>query len=330
MALKIVPEDAPIAGIRAVFYGGEGIGKTTTACSAPSPLLVRIEDGATSVDRKKVMMTEIHREAIDVIETTKDLVKCYDAEKKQLIVNGRVIKTIVYDSVTALERKVHAAIIRTDQYWQPNNPKNVTMESAGNGYGSAYQVANEFFVDFLQRLEFFKNRGINIILIAHSLNSIERDTIAGSEYSMTNLALHSPNNGKANGKRETVREWADLIGYLHMPITVSKSKGNKMALASTSGSVTHAMAVNKSTRYVAKNRYHIDEIDLIEIKKSAGWNCLAKVILDCDGKDYTNPDYPMPAGLITSTDVEKEVNVDASFEESIEKTETYVEEIIED
>lgn len=330
MALKIVADDAPIAGIRAVFYGGEGIGKTTTACSAPAPLLVRIEDGATSVDRKRVMMTEIHREAIEVIETVKDLVKCYDAEKKELIVGGRVIKTIVFDSITALERKVHAAIIKTDQYWQPNNPKNVTMESAGNGYGSAYQVANDFFVDFLQRLEFFKNRGVNIILIAHSLTSIERDTIAGSEYSMTNLALHSPNNGKANGKRETVREWADLIGYLHTPITVSKSKG-KMALASTSGGMTHAMAVNKSTRYVAKNRYHIDDIDLIEIKKSIGWNCLAKVILDCDGKDYTSPDYPMPDGsLVTTADSEKVVNVDDTYDSNIEETKVYEEEIIED
>jgi len=177
-------------GIKAVIYGATGMGKTTLACSTPKPLLIPTEGGYTDVDPEKVaILPQVIRDFDVLTNVLKDLVNCYSEENGLVLPDGREIKSIVLDSITATERLIHDKIIRSDKKFLPGNPANVTMESAINGYSSAYNSAAEKVSELLRRLEYFSNRGINVIIIAHSISYLEKDIAMGEEYTYTDCAF---------------------------------------------------------------------------------------------------------------------------------------------
>lgn len=265
-------------GIRAIFAGVEGIGKTTFVSGAPRVLMVPLESGipaGLTVNRTPQLLAYAH-----VIQLLDEIIG-------QIQAGQFPYHTLVIDSATALERLIHDATLRTDPLYVDGNKKGLIMDNALGGYGKAYNYSNGLFDAFLQRCDLLAlTYGINIILTCHVFASKMVDPTAG-EYSQWDLLLHSPKNEKTYGKREMITQWADLVGFIHEPVFVVEGEKGKMSKA-ISENKGRILACNRTTSYVAKNRYQLTET--VSLPTVGGWNHLAQAIHKATGLDYFNRD----------------------------------------
>ena len=277
--LDYVSNTTPPTGIRVVVAGVEGVGKTTLAGNAPRALLVPLEQGFGGVRISKTPMLESYDHTIALLDEITGKVQAGQFP----------FRSLVFDSATALERQIHDAVLRRDPTYAKGNAKALTMESALGGYGKAYQYANELFHGFLQRCDALATcGGINIVLTCHVFAAKLIDPTAG-EYDSWDLLLHSPKNQKSYGKREMLTQWADVIGFLHEPLYITKAGGEKtnfnMGVSANKGRI---LALNRTPAYVAKNRYGVATD--VQIPRDGGWNYLAHAIYQSCGLDCYNRD----------------------------------------
>lgn len=270
-------------GQRIVIVAVEGAGKTTLAANAPRALLVRLEDGAGSVATPKT----------PVITTWTDFIGLLDELRLSAISNRLPFKTISFDSATAVERLIHDHVIASDEAVAKAAQQKVllkptpNMETVHGAYGKGYAIATNYFANFLYRCdEFARNAKINIVITCHTFPSLVRDAAYG-EYNSWDLLLHSPKNDKNYGKRELLTQWADIIGFLHEPLFVSKSDSGQM-LRGISANQGRQLAIERTPGWVAKNRYGLT--GLIPIPKLNGWNNLANAVWNSCGVDIWNRD----------------------------------------
>ncbi len=231
-------------GARIVISGVEKAGKTTIACGSPRALLIPLEMGFGSIAVAKTKQIESFGELMATIDDIK-----LRAQRGQFD-----YKSIVLDSATATEQRIHEKTIASDKDWRQGNPKGITMESALGGYGKAYSYANEQFgalLTSLDELAFYG--GINVMFTAHVFASKMIDPAFG-EYDAWDLLLHSPKNNKNYGKREMLTQWADLIGFVHEPMFITKGDQIQQATSMNQGRV---MGVERKPAYVAGNRFGI-------------------------------------------------------------------------
>jgi hypothetical protein len=251
-------------GVRVAICSQEGVGKTTFVAGAPNPLLIPLEIGYDGVECTKIPM-----------------IKDWDAlqglmqEIFTALQAGQFpYKTLIFDSVTALERMIHDKTLSRDPSWGKGNSKAVTMESALGGYGKAYTYANELFDIFLKQcdqLAVYAN--INIVFTCHAFATKNIDPTVG-EFDAWEILLHSPKNNKTYGKRELLTQWVDIMGFLYEPMFISKGDdGVSKGITQGKGRV---LGVSRTPAYVAKNRYGM--AGEIPIPKADGWNHLANAV----------------------------------------------------
>lgn len=263
------------AGIRVVFSGVEKVGKTTLAASSPRPLLVPLETGYSGITINKVPMLEHYNHVMQLLD-----------EIGQSASAGQfVYQSLVFDSATALERLIHNAVLATDPTYAAGNKKGVTMESALGGYGKAYQLANQYFDDFLKKCDLLAvTFGINIVITCHVFAAKIIDPTVG-EYDSWDLLLHSPKNQKTYGKREMITQWADIIGFMHEPLFVIEGDKMNKGVSANKGRI---LSISRTPAYVAGNRFGM--IADIPVPKDGAWNHLAHNIHQCSGVDVFNRD----------------------------------------
>lgn len=267
-------------GARIVISGIEKVGKTTLACNAPRALLVPLEIGYGGIQVAKAPMLNSFDEVSQLFaEVT-------DQAQRGLF----PYKTLVFDSATALERLIHDKVLSSDPSYARGNKKALTMEAALGGYGKAYQFANELFAGFLKSCDTLAvYGGINIVLTCHVFAARVVDPAYG-EYDTWDLLLHSPKNQKAYGKREMLTQWADLVGFLHEPLYVTKGDPSKGSVLNQGMSANkgRVLAMSRTPGYVAGNRYGV--VGEIPIPQVGGWNHLAHAVYTSSGVDFYNKD----------------------------------------
>jgi energy-coupling factor transporter ATP-binding protein EcfA2 len=251
-------------GIRTVIYGSEGSGKTTLATSAASSILLPTEDGWVGLDKESdIVVLPTIATYEDILGIIRELAVLLQSDPANF-----PFKNIIIDSATALERLIHDYTLRSDPKYATG--VKLTMESAHGGYGASYSFANDIFTKLLGSFDWFVAKGINVTITCHAMAITEKDTIAGDEYTTMDCALHSPKNGKSTGKREIIKQWCDILGYLHTPIYVTgKEGGFKTAMSASSDKV---LGLHGNPKYAAKNRFSVQE-PLI-IPKDNGWLAL--------------------------------------------------------
>lgn len=262
-------------GVRVVLSGVEKVGKTTLATNAPRALLVPLETGYSGVVVNKVPMLEHYAHVMQLLD-----------EIAQTAAAGQFpYQSLVFDSGTALERLIHLAVLATDPAYAAGNKKGVTMESALGGYGKAYQLANQYFDDFLKKCDMLAvHFGINIIITCHVFAAKIVDPTVG-EYDSWDLLLHSPKNQKTYGKREMITQWADIVGFLHEPLFVIEGEKMNKGVSANKGRV---LSINRTPAYVAGNRFGMTTD--IPVPQTGGWNHLAHSIHQSSGVDVFNRD----------------------------------------
>lgn len=177
---------------RIVVYGPPGVGKTTYAASAPSPVFLALEDGLGTLD-VPVLAGESGR-ITSWPEFGEALQLCEELE----------CKTIVIDSITAAQDLLFAQVAKED------GAKSI----ADIAYGKGYPRALPRWLGMLAKLDDLRSRGKAIILIGHSQVEPYADP-EGEPYDRHALRLHQQAEGKPSLRAATM-EWADIVGFATM------------------------------------------------------------------------------------------------------------------
>lgn len=264
------------SGLRIVLGAQEKMGKTTISSQTPFPLLVPIEVGFAGVNCPRLPMVSTFLE--------------FEGYLDQFIATCQAgnfpFRTLVFDSVTALERLIHEYVLSLDP--ATKNGKTNTMESAHGGYGKAYTMANMQFERILQKLDVLAvNFGINIIFTCHVFSSKVMDPTSG-EYDSWDILLHSPKNQKTYGKRELITQWADVIGFIYEPLYIVGTEGGKGMVKGVSQNKGRVMGLSRTPSYTAGNRFGLQGEISIPPPPQNGWNAFAEALYNVSGIDvYT-------------------------------------------
>lgn len=237
------PHDRPVI---ATITGDAGMGKTTLAATFPNPVVIRAEDGLQAIPNDQ------RPDAFPVLTCEADLWEQLTA----LIKNEHEYKTVIIDSVTALERLFIQSVIESD----PKNPK--TIAQACGGYGAGLMAVAGLHQRVRKACGLLNAKGMHVVFIAHA----DTETIElpdSDPYTRYNMRL---------GKRSVApyTDDVDLVGFLKLQTFTTGDGERKKAISDgTRILVTYATASN-----VSKNRYGITT----DLEVTSGQNPLTQFI----------------------------------------------------
>lgn len=263
---SIVQRGVARGPLRVLFYGVEGIGKTTWAAGAPSPVFLGTEDGFGDLDVARLPSPATWRDALEYVAA---------------LTNDRHdFRTLVIDTVDHLESLLHAHLCREREWESIEDP----------GYGKGYVVALEEFTKFLDALEVLrKRRAMHVILLAHAKLEAYKNP-DGPDYDRYVVKCDKRVSARA-------REWCDCVLFGRLDVTVkSDQKGDKALFRKGKALDTAERVVMTTTTpaFDAKNRFHLPE----EIPMA--WDAFArgaKVEPFADPEGKIDPTLPWPARL---------------------------------
>lgn len=216
-------QDAPD---RVLIFGVEGVGKSSWAASAPSPIFIPAEDGTSQLDVARFPAPTGWQEVLDAIESLRTEPHAY--------------KTVVFDTMDALEPMLWAFICDRD--------KRSSIEAYG--YGKGYVAALDEWRVFLSAIEQLRReRGMGVVFIAHSLIKVFKNP-EGEDFDRYELKL----NARAGG---LAKEWCDSVLFAHWE-TFADKKGDGKAKGLSTGA--RIVSTQRTAAWDAKNRYALPEM----------------------------------------------------------------------
>jgi hypothetical protein len=219
---------------RMLVYGTAGIGKSTFATCAPSPIVIQTEDGLGEIDCHKFPVAQSFTEVMNA------LAALYQEDHRY--------RTVVIDSLDWLERLIHAEVCKNRQV--------PTIEDIG--YGKGYAFAIQHWRDVLEGLGALReNNGMSVILIAHA--KIERFENPETEpYDRFVPRLHKT-------AAAMVSEWCDEVLFASYKVfTKSTDEGFNQKRIQGLGSGERVLRTTERPSHLAKNRLGLpDELPLI-------------------------------------------------------------------
>jgi len=214
--------------LRVLGFGPEGVGKSTFAAGAPSPIFLGAENGTEALDIARLPEPAVWAdvfESLDLLEKEK-----HD------------YKTIVIDPVNWLEPLVFFEITKGQ----------CTIGEYQKGYGRGYEAAVDKWRVFVGALERLWLKGMNVVMLAHSqvkgFNDPENPSYDRYEISM---------NAKAAG---LLKQWSAYVLFMRHESFAKDVGGRKAQGFSTGKRVMHTAW---TAAYDAKRRFTIpDELPL--------------------------------------------------------------------
>lgn len=219
---------------RMLVYGTAGIGKSTFATCAPSPIVIQTEDGLGEIDCHKFPVAQSFAEIMQA------LAALYQEDHRY--------RTVVIDSLDWLERLIHAEVCRNRQV--------STIEDIG--YGKGYIFALNHWRDVLDGLSALREqRGMTVVLIAHA--KIERFENPETEaYDRFVPRLHKT-------AAAMVSEWCDEVLFASYKVfTKATDEGFNQKRIQGLGSGERVLRTTERPSHLAKNRLGLpDELPLV-------------------------------------------------------------------
>ena len=226
MEFKISSGVQPSA-VKVVLYGPEGIGKTTFASQFPNPLFIDTEESTKMLNVRR----------FDKPKTWADVLGMVAA----VVSNPTICKTLVIDTADWAERLC-------EQYVCARGKQN-SIE--GFGYGKGFTMVGEEFANLLDALTTVVNKGVNVVVTAHSIiRKFERPDEAGA-YDRYELKL---GNKAGNRCAAAVKEWCDLLLFANYKEIVSEVSGKKKAYGGQ-----RVMYTTHHPCWDAKNRFDLKD-----------------------------------------------------------------------
>lgn len=232
------PDDRPAI---VTVLGDSGLGKTSLACTFPKPIVIRAEDGLSAIP------SEHRPDAFPIIQKVDDV---WD-QLMGLLKEDHEYKTVIIDSVTALERLFIQHVIDSD----PKNPRSINQAMGGYGAGlAAVATMHQRVRKACGMLN--ERKGMHVVFIAHA----DTETIELPDqdpYTRYSLRL---------GKRSVAPyvDDSDVVGFLKLQTFTTGDGERKKAMSDgTRVLVCYATASN-----VSKNRYGIEDDIIFEPNKN--------------------------------------------------------------
>jgi hypothetical protein len=223
------PADRPVI---ATITGDSGLGKTTLAASFPKPIVIRAEDGLQAIPAAR------RPDAFPLLATEAQLWEQLIA----LLQDKHDYKTVIIDSVTALERMFIQHVIDSD----PKKPKSINQALGGYGAGlGAVAALHQRVRKACGMLN--ERRHMHVVFIAHA----DTETIELPDqdpYTRYSVRL---------GKRSVAPyvDDSDIVGFLKLETFTTGDGERKKAISDgTRVLVTYATAAN-----ISKNRFGITD-----------------------------------------------------------------------
>jgi hypothetical protein len=210
--------------LKMALYAVDGIGKSTFASMAPSPIFIQTEDGCHNIEVPKFPLAETYDDVLDSIRT--------------LFEQDHDYKTAVLDSVDFAEALIKRSVC------EDHNISGIE----DLGFGKGYVYAREKFDKMLAGLDALWVNGMNIIVIAHSDKVRTDDPTVSEQYDRYTLKLDKRNEPK-------LREWADIVAFANYDTIIKEAKDG---LATVKRAVSYGkrmLYLERSAAYDAKNRY---------------------------------------------------------------------------
>lgn len=178
------------------IYGQSGIGKTTFAASAPTPLFLATEEGTNELD--------VARLKVDSWEEM-------DQALSELLETSTEYQTLAIDSLDHLEVLIHKRVA------EDNEKENI--ESIG--YAKGYIFALDYWKTFLNKLSAIRDKyNKNIILISHAHVKSFTDPHHNETYDRFELKMHR----KAS---DLIKETVDMLVFAKQDIAFKKDEKQK-------------------------------------------------------------------------------------------------------
>jgi len=232
------PSDRPVV---VTLCGDSGMGKTTLAASFPKPIFIRAEDGVQSIPEN------LKPDVFPIINDAEELW----VQLKGLMTEEHDYKTLVVDSITALERLFIADVIAKD------NKKATNIQQAAGGYGAGREAVAIMHQRLRKAVAILaEKRGMHTVFIGHVEINTENPPDEDS-FGKYGLRMH------AKSMAPYVDD-VDVVGFLKLE-TFTKGDGDRKKAISdgTRVLITYATAAN-----VSKNRYGITEPLIVELGKN--------------------------------------------------------------
>lgn len=207
-----------------LLYGSDGTGKSTFAGDAPSPIFIGPEKGSSHLNVSRA----------EDINSWEDVVKSVH----YLSTQPHDFKTAAFDSLDWLEP------LLWDHICKQENVKSI--DEAFGGFGKGYNYALNLWGDFIKSLEQLRDKGLNIIAIAHAQVKTFNDPNQQLPYDRYMLKL----NDKAAAKW---REAVDVVGFANFEDTVFKLNKTDRKAKATGGEI-RKLYVERRPAFDAKNR----------------------------------------------------------------------------
>lgn len=215
---------------RTMVYGVEGIGKSTFAAGAPTPIFLGTEDGTAHLDVRRLPPPEKFEDVLGMLA--------------ELTTAEHQYQTLVVDTVDWLEPLIWTKVCKDGG--QPN----IEAFGYGKGYVAALDLWREF-VAALERLQ--REREMHVLLIGHSQVKPFRNPM-GDDFDRYELKLHRAAAG-------LLKEWVeDLLFAQYETMTLEDRKTRRVKGVSTGARLLYTV---RTAAYDAKNRHNLpDELPL--------------------------------------------------------------------
>jgi hypothetical protein len=238
--------------------GDSGMGKTSLAATFPKPIFIRAEDGLQAIPSNR------RPDAFPVLGGARsaDAVDQLWSQMIALLQQDHDYKTLVIDSVTALERLFTASVLESD-------PKAKSINQALGGYGAGTAAVASMHQRVRKAAGLLNTRkNMHVVFVAHA--DIEMMKLPDTDdYMRYSLRLPSKS-------LPPYVDDVDVVGFIRLETFTKGDEGERKKAISTGDRqlIVHATASN-----VSKNRFHITEpLDLPE-----GINPLAAFVPSLNG-----------------------------------------------
>lgn len=218
---------------RILLYGQHGVGKSTWANDAPSPIFINIEDGLNDIDCASTPKINSYGEAVAAVSW--------------LVNNPHEYRCCVIDSMDWLEQLILQEVATEAK------KSAYSLIKFGEGVGPAIKKTM-FLLGGLEALQ--RQRGMGIILLAHA--RIQRfENPESQAYDRYEPDLIKPISS-------TIQEWCDEVLFASFRVnTVIHEEGFGKERAVATGGKERFIRTNESAACIAKNRLRLpDELPM--------------------------------------------------------------------
>lgn len=234
------------SALRYLFYGPEGVGKSSLLADVDGLLLGDIEGGSDNIDVPRYTFRD--GEGGHVPKTFKEVLgMASDINENATEYLRAGYRALGLDTTDALEALIHAHICQVHG--------ESSVESFG--YGKGYNVALDEMRRFIELLDQIRSKGIAIVMVGHAIVKTFKNP-EGEDYDRYQLRMHDKMAG-------LLKEWSDVVGFINFEGGGSKLKGDASQSKRARGWATgrRVIKLTREAAWDAKSRISLPaEVEL--------------------------------------------------------------------